>query len=254
MRIPDFVEKRWERVKKWQARLPRLPRRWRIVRNLAVTAALAFLALDLELLDWPSFSPYGAFQRVESAYLLTPSRLVLQVDSGWGAGFLTEGDSWITLGASHKYQSSVLSPASYQANLVHVLPKEGIVVAALPAKNEQGGLVVAVWGAPPEAAAGTLELDLEDVEDIWRERPVMERETFTAQARRQEDGWFIFQFAPHSYHPEDQFCAMDMVLWGAFLMDQVGEQSYRLTLADSRGAAVVSQAGTLPPDQWLSQW
>ena len=63
MRIPDFVEKRWDRVKKLWARLPKLPRRWRIVRNLGLAAVLAVLVLTM--LEWPALSPYRAFQRLE---------------------------------------------------------------------------------------------------------------------------------------------------------------------------------------------
>ena len=47
MRIPDFVEKRWDRVKKWWDHLPKLPRKWRIVRNLALAAVLVLLVLVL---------------------------------------------------------------------------------------------------------------------------------------------------------------------------------------------------------------
>ena len=50
MRIPDFVEKRWDRVKKLWARLPKLPRRWRVLRNLAAAAALGALCAALSIL------------------------------------------------------------------------------------------------------------------------------------------------------------------------------------------------------------
>ena len=56
MKIPEKAKKLW-------ARLPRLPRRWRIVRNLAAAAALGVLAVYL--LGWPCLSQYGAFQRLE---------------------------------------------------------------------------------------------------------------------------------------------------------------------------------------------
>ncbi len=97
MRIPNFLEKGWGRVKKLWDRLPKLPRRWRIVRNLTLAAALAVLVL--ELLEWPSLSSYRAFQRLEGAFLLTPSRLVFQVERGKTAGYLSEGDSWIAVGS-----------------------------------------------------------------------------------------------------------------------------------------------------------
>ena len=39
------------------------------------------------------------------------------------------------------------------------------------------------------------------------------QETFSAQARRREDGWFIFQFVPHDDHGENIRCTMDMLMW-----------------------------------------
>ncbi|MCI9156469.1 MAG: hypothetical protein HFF44_05925 [Lawsonibacter sp.] len=250
-----------ERLKKLWDRLPKLPRRWRIVRNLAVTAAAA--ALIPALLDWPCLSAYGAFHRLEGAYLLTPSRLVYQVEGGWGSGFLSEGDSWITVGSVAWFDDGG-KPLNLDRNyaLLHqVLPKEGIVAVFLPAKTEDNGAVVAVWGGPAEAVSGTLELDLMGIEDPFgNDRlpgrvPVQGLETFTAQAGRREDGWFIFQFVPHSNHRENQSCAMEMLLWsGAVFRGAELEQPYRLTLADSQGNQVAEQSGTLPPDQRLQIW
>lgn len=260
MRIPDLVKKGWARVKKWWDRLPKLPRRWRIVRNLALAAVLAVLAL--ELLEWPSLSPYALFRRLEGAYLLTPSRLVLQVERSGTIGYLSEGDSWITVGSVQKYNDAgkPLNIDKKVAILHQVLPKEGIVAVLLPAKNGSGGAVVAVWGAPEEAVSGTMELDLADIEDYvhmndmsgWK--PTQALETFSAQAQRREDGWFIFQFVPHDDH-KNQFCLMENLLWfgPVFSSDQV-EQPYRLTLTDARGETVAEQSGTLPPDQNLRQW
>lgn len=243
------------RLKTLWNRLPRLPRRWRIVRNLIMTAALAVLAL--ELLDWPSLNAYSSFCRLEGAYLLTPSRLVLQAESSWCTGFLTEGDSWITVGSVTKF-SSAGNPWNLDRNypLLHqVLPKEGIVVVLLPAKNEDNDVIAAVWGGPEAAVSGTLELDLMGIADPLHEREIMGLETFSAQAQRREDGWFIFQFVPHDNHLTGTSCAMEMLLWGSpvFHSEQL-EQSYRLTLWDAQGAEAASQEGTLPPDQRLSQW
>ena len=260
MRIPNFVKKGRDRVKSWWDRLPKLPRRWRIVRNLAAAAVLGTLALTL--LEWPALSPYGAFRRLEGAYLLTPSRLVFQVERGNTAGYLSEGDSWITVGSVETYNDAgkPLNIDKKVAILHQVLPKEGIVAVLLPAKNEDNGAVVAVWGAPEEAVSGTMELDLADIEDLvhmdnmpgWK--PTQALETFTAQAQRREDGWFVFQFAPHDNH-KDQFCLMENLLWfgPVFSSDQM-EQSYRLTLTDGQGSTVAEQSATLPPDQNLRQW
>lgn len=256
MKIPGFAEKRWERVKKWWNRMPKLPRRWRIVRNLALAAVLAVLAL--ELLEWPSLSPYALFRRLEGAYLLTPSRLVLQVDRGRTIGYLSEGDSWITVGSVETYNDAG-KPLNIDKNIAilhQVLPKEGIVAVLLPAKNGSGGAVVAVWGGPEEAVSGTMELDLKGISSrgVW-DNAVPGLETFSAQARRREDGWFIFQFVPHDDHREGTSCAMEMLLalGPVFSSDQM-EQPYRLTLADARGETVAEQSGTLPPNQNLRQW
>lgn len=244
-----------EKLKKLWGRLPKLPRRWRIVRNLALAAVLAVLALTL--LEWPALSSYASFRRLEGAYLLTPSRLVFQVGDGWSAGYLSEGDSWITVGSVSKFKSSG-KPLNLDRNyalLHYILPKEGIVAVLLPAKTEENGAVVAVWGAPEEAVSGTMELDLKGISDPVSLRRVPGLETFSAQARRREDGWFIFQFVPHDGHPENTSCAMEMLLWGgpAFRWAEM-EQPYRLTLTDGQGNTVTEQAATLPPAQRLQQW
>lgn len=254
MRIPNLVKKGWARVKSWWDRLPKLPRKWRIVRNLAAAAVLAVLAL--ELLEWPSLSARSVFRRLEGAYLLTPSQIVLEVEHGSTAGYLAEGEDWITVGSVEKYDSGSkpLNLDKREGILHQVLPKEGIVAVLLPAKNEANGAVVAVWGAPPEAVSGTLELDLKDIDDPFGYRPVSGPETFSAQARRREDGWFVFQFEPH-YHGENTFCIMEMLMWsGPVFSSEQMEQPYRLTLTDARGEAVAEQSGTLPPDQRLRQW
>lgn len=245
-----------EKLKKLWDRLPKLPRRWRIVRNLALAAVLAVLAL--ELLEWPSLSPYALFQRLEGAYLLTPSRLVLQVERGRTIGYLSEGDSWITVGSVETYNDAG-KPLNIDKNIAilhQVLPKEGIVAVLLPAKNGSGGAVVAVWGGPEEAVSGTMELDLKGISGRSpRDNAVPGLETFSAQAQRREDGWFIFQFVPHDDHSANISCAMEMLLaWGPVFSSDQMEQPYRLTLTDARGETVAEQSGTLPPNQNLRQW
>lgn len=254
MKVPNFVEKGRDRVKKWWDRLPKLPRRWRIVRNLAAAAVLGTLALTL--LEWPALSPYASFRRLEGAYLLTPSRLVFQTERFDVFGFLSEGDSWITVGSVSKFDSTG-KPLNLDRNyalLHYVLPKEGIVAVLLPAKNEDNGAVVAVWGAPEEAVSGTLELDLKGISGRTSRGTAIPGglETFSAQAQRREDGWFIFQFIPHDDHLEGTSCAMEMLMWSGpvFSSDEM-EQPYRLTLTDARGETVAEQADTLPPELHL---
>lgn len=245
-----------EKLKNLWRRLPKLPRRWRVVRNLAAAAVLAVLALTL--LEWPALSPYASFRRLEGAYLLTPSRLVFQTERFDVFGFLSEGDSWITVGSVSKFDSTS-KPLNLDRNyalLHYILPKEGIVAVLLPAKNEDGGAVVAVWGAPEEAVSGTMELELKGIKNPFRGTfTIQRRETFFAQAQRREDGWFIFQFVPHDDHGENTSCAMEMLLWSgpAFSWDEM-EQPYRLTLTDGQGNTVAEQSATLPPAQRLPQW
>lgn len=247
-----------ERLKKLWGRLPKLPRRRRIVRNLAISAVLA--ALAAVLLDWPCLSPYSAFRRLEGAYLLTPSRLVLQVEGIRCDGFLSEGDSWITVGSVTEMDSGG-KPLNLDKNypiLHQVLPKEGMVAVIVPVKDEDGGVTAAVWGGPEGAVSGTMELDLSGMYSLgiksgWRWR--LESEVFTARAERREDGWFIFRFVPHDDHPEGLGCAMEALLWGGpmFNSDQL-ERPYRLTLTDGQGNVVARQEGTFPEDRRLITW
>lgn len=262
MKIPERVQKLRERldipghVQKLWGRLPRLPRKWRIVRNLAVFAALALAALTL--LEWPAFSPYGAFHRLEGAYLLTPSRLVLQVGDGRYTACLSEGEGWIAMGSVFKFDSGgkPLDIDKYQAILHYAFPKEGMAVILLPAADEDRRVYAAVWGGPEEAVSGTLELDLQGIEDPFGNSYVPGIERFTAQAVRREDGWFIFPFYPHDDHREGQSCAMKMFpqWWRSFSPGGRLEQNYRLTLYDAAGAQAAYQSGTTPPDQNLRKW
>ena len=242
---------RWNKLRQ---RLPKLPRGWRVIRNLALAAAGA-VGIGV-LLEWPALTPGEAFRRAEGAYLLTPSRTVLQVEGNWCTGILAEGDSWITVGEVHQISTEPVNLRAYRAIINHALPKEGLVVVLLPAKNEQDGAIAAVWGAPEEAVSGTLELDLMGIEDPWHGREIPGLETFTAQARRREDGWFIFQFVPHDNHREGQSCAMEMLLSlsPTYSRHSQTEQPYRLTLTDSQGRQAAYQAGTLPPNRNLWYW
>lgn len=95
-----------EKLKKLWGRLPKLPRRWRIVRNLAAAAVLAVLALTL--LEWPALSSYASFRRLEGAYLLTPP--------GWFSRWETAGLPAIsprgTTGSQWAAYPNLTAPAS----------------------------------------------------------------------------------------------------------------------------------------------
>ena len=231
----------------------KLSRGQRVVRNLA--AALLLLALALVLAGWPEWMGLWAFRQLEASYLLTPSRVICvnrAYDKSWAA-YLTEGEDWITVGRATAVEFEGLPFHRAVPSINHVLPKEGIAVAALPGPNKERGMTVAVWGAPPEAVSGTLEVDLIGVDGIFWECP--QKETFSAQGERREDGWVLFQLAGHPEgHGGQMHCAMSCLWdWDARrVYGFVGEHPYRLTLTDVRGGEVLAQSGTLPPNQCLT--
>lgn len=239
---------KWEKL--W-AKVPHLPRKWRVIRNLTAAALLTFLLPVL--IGWPVFTPYGAFRQLEAKYLLTPSELVLRVDGHWGTGFLTEGESWVTVGKGVKLDGSDTIFGTNWCEINQVLSKEELVVAALPASNAEGAMVVAVTGAPEGAASGYLEVDLGDIPNPWhyRNTVVVKDETFSARAEREENGWFFFYLEPH---PEEEVCAMEMLWAGVSWWETPEGYPYRLTLFDGDGNPVEQTASTLPADQRLRDW
>ena len=229
-----------------------LPRGWKTVRNLG--AVLLLGALALLLWGWPTWMADGAYRNLEKQLLLTPSRAVLtnRAADGSFTAYLSQGEDWIAVGRVTAVRHGGLPFPKAEPCINHLLPKEGVVVAALPGPGEGGTLTVAVWGAPEEAVSGTMELDLIDVDGgVWT---APARETFTAQGTREDSGWFFFQISPHEDHPGRELCAID-ALWGwdaRIVYGFVGEHPYRLTLADARGAEVLARSGTLPPNQCLT--
>ena len=105
------------------------------------------------------------FRRLEEEYLLTPSQLVYRVGHGsWGAAYLTQGDGWITAGKVTTLDGGGTPFFHYDGVITHVLPQDSMQVVILPLSTEEGSTVVALWGAPEEAATGELELTLEGIE------------------------------------------------------------------------------------------
>ena len=239
-------------MKKWMN--CKLPRGWKIVRNLA--AALLLAALALLLWGWPAWMADGAYRRLETKLLLAPSQTVLtnRAADGSFTAYLSQGEDWIAVGRVTAVSYGGLSFPKAEPCINHLFPKAGLVVAALSGPGEGGTLTVAVWGAPEEAVSGTLELNLIDVDGgVW---PTPAEETFTAQAVREDNGWFFFQFSPHEDHPGRELCAIDALWeWGARVRRGfVGEHPYRLALTDDRGREVLARSGTLPPNQCLNDW
>ena len=239
-------------MKKWMN--CKLPRGWKIVRNRA--AALLLAALALLLWGWPAWMADGAYRRLETKLLLAPSQTVLtnRAADGSFTAYLSQGEDWIAVGRVTAVSYGGLPFPKAEPCINHLFPKAGLVVAALSGPGEGGTLTVAVWGAPEEAVSGTLELNLIDVDGgVW---PTPAEETFTAQAVREENGWFFFQFSPHEDHPGRELCAIDALWeWGARVRRGfVGEHPYRLALTDDRGREVLARSGTLPPNQCLNDW
>lgn len=222
--------------------LPRLSRRARIVRNFLL--ALLLLAAVVLALGTPPLTKYGVFRRLEEQYLLTPSQLVYRMDKIVSAVYVTQGDGWITVGKVDTLDGGGTPFFHHFGVITHVLPRDSMQVVILPLDTEEGSTVVALWGAPEEAAAGELELTLEGIEpwsDIL-EWTVPEREVFSAQAAREGD-WFFFELPPHQDHPDSEWCIMDVLWYNVSFVEGAGSWPYRLTLRDAQGDVVWTGSG-----------
>lgn len=222
--------------------LPRLSRRARIVRNFLL--ALLLLAAVVLALGVPPLTKYGVFRRLEEQYLLTPSQLVYRMDKIVSAVYVTQGDGWITVGKVDTLDVGGTPFFHHFGVITHVLPRDSMQVVILPESTEDGSTVIALWGAPEEAAAGEIALTLEEIEpwsDIL-EWTVPEREVFSAQTVREGD-WFFFELPPHQDHPDSEWCIMD-ALWDNVSFSQgAGSWPYRLTLRDAKGDVVWTGSG-----------
>ena len=222
--------------------IPRLSRRVRIVRNFLL--ALLLLATVVLALGVPPLTKYGVFRRLEEQYLLTPSQLVYRMDKIVSAVYVTQGDGWITVGKVDTLDVGGTPFFHHFGVITHVLPRDSMQVVILPESTEDGSTVIALWGAPEEAAAGEIALTLEEIEpwsDILR-WTVPEREVFSAQAAREED-WFFFELPPHQDHPDSEWCIMDALWYNVSFVEGAGSWPYRLTLRDAQGDVVWTGSG-----------
>ena len=222
--------------------LPRLSRRARIVRNFLL--ALLLLAAVVLALGAPPLTKYGVFRRLEEEYLLTPSQLVYRMDKIVSAVYVTQGDGWITVGKVDTLDVGGTPFFHHFGVITHVLPRDSMQVVILPESTEDGSTVIALWGAPEEAAAGEIALTLEEIEpwsDILRWR-VPEREVFSAQAAREGD-WFFFELPPHQDHPDSEWCIMDALWYNVSFVEGAGSWPYCLTLRDAKGDVVWTGSG-----------
>lgn len=224
------------------SRLPRLSRRARIVRNFLLAAVLG--AAAVLALGTPPLTKYGVFRRLEEQYLLTPSQLAYRMDKIVSAVYVTQGDGWITVGKVDTLDGGGTPFFHHFGIITHVLPRDSMQVVILPESTEDGSTVIALWGAPEEAAAGEIALTLEKIEpwsDILR-WTVPEREVFSAQAAREGD-WFFFELPPHQDHPDSEWCIMDVLWYNVSFVEGAGSWPYRLTLRDAKGDVVWTGSG-----------
>ena len=222
--------------------IPRLSRRVRIVRNFLL--ALLLLAAVVLALGAPPLTKYGVFRRLEEEYLLTPSQLVYRMDKIVSAVYVTQGDGWITVGKVSTLDGGGTPFFHHFGVITHVLPRDSMQVVILPESTEDGSTVIALWGAPEEAAAGEIALTLEEIEpwsDIL-EWTVPEREVFSAQAAREGD-WFFFELPPHQDHPDSEWCIMDALWYNVSFVEGAGSWPYCLTLRDAKGDVVWTGSG-----------
>ena len=222
--------------------LPRLSRRARIVRNFLLAAVLG--AAVVLALGTPPLTKYGVFRRLEEQYLLTPSQLVYRMDKIVSAVYVTQGDGWITVGKVDTLDSGGTPFFHHFGIITHVLPRDSMQVVILPESTEDGSTVIALWGAPEEAAAGEIALTLEGIEP-WNNGlgwTVPEREVFSAQAVREGD-WFFFELPPHQDHPDSEWCVMDALWQNISFGEGAGSWPYRLTLRDAKGDVVWMESG-----------
>ena len=224
------------------SRLPRLSRRARIVRNFLLAAVLG--AAAVLALGTPPLTKYGVFRRLEEQYLLTPSQLAYRMDKIVSAVYVTQGDGWITMGKVDTLDVGGTPFFHHFGVITHVLPRDSMQVVILPESTEDGSTVIALWGAPEEAAAGELELTLEGIEP-WSNVfgwTVPEREVFSTQTVREGD-WFFFELPPHQDHPDSERCIMDVLWDNVSFVEEAGSWPYRLTLRDAKGDVVWTGSG-----------
>jgi len=221
----------------WFKKLPKLSRKGKIIRNLAV-CALVLAALPW-VLDWPTNDSEEVFRRLERQALLSPSELVLQV----GEAFLTEGEDWVAAGEVHKYSSSWKPFQKKTAYINYVLPKGELTVIPLPDSSTEKGLVVAVHSLPEHVTSGLLEITV-SIEDRRGEN-FPAQETFKVAAEREGD-WLFFEVRSHGKHDETEWCIMGALWWEMTLGSGVPEYPYTLELYDADGNTVERVESTLP--------
>lgn len=232
----------------WPERL-RLPRKWKIVRNLFITVCLITVALTA--LEWPTLTMRGAYRQLEGKLMMAPSEIVYTHKRNQEAVFITQGDGWITAGVVEKMSYSNRWFQENWAVIQHIVSDQELAVLPMSTETKDGELVVAVHGFPEGTASARMELDLFGIEGVWyNDAFAPADETITARAEPTEDGWLFFTFVSHDHSPHS--CAL-YAMWANHVFPSVGldEYAYRLEFVDKQGNILDNISSNLPECSYI---
>lgn len=238
--------------KLWQ-RLPRLSRKWKIVRN-TVFVLLTALLLPAAL-GWPALTQDGALAKMQGKYLLSPSEILYRTRRGDTQGYLLQGEGWVAAGRVEKYDNTSRPLERDVPMITQVLDRKMPGILVIPAQDKDGATVLAAFGGPEEAVQAELTLEVAAVEpDYGIPGGEVENESFTARARRDGNGYYIFRLLPHD-HEEERYCALDAV-WMQLLSagDEFAGNGYSVIWEDDQGQELSQLTGALPENLNLRDW
>jgi len=227
----------------WPDRL-RLPRKWKILRNLLVTLCLIVAALAA--MEWPTLTMQGAYRKLEGKMMLTPSEIVYSHKTKGEEAIITQGEGWITAGVVQKMSYNNRWFRENWAVIQHIVSDGELAVLPVSVQTENKELVVAVHGFPEGTASAKMELDLFGIESVWyNDAFTPANETITAQAEPTENGWLFFTFSGHDHDPH--ICAL-YAMWSNNVFPWLGldEYAYRLDFYDEQGDLLDSVSANLP--------
>lgn len=229
--------------KLWQ-RLPKLSRKWKIVRNTAFVLLTALLLPAA--LGWPALTQDGALAKMQGKYLLSPSEILYRTRQGNTQGYLLQGDGWVAAGRVEKYDSTNRPLERDVPLITQMLSREKPGILVIPARDKDGATVLAAFGGPEEAAQAELTLEVAAVEPDWGNSKAVENETFTARCQREENGYYFFRLLPHD-HEAQQCCALDAV-WTRLLSagDEFSGDRYTVIWEDAQGQELFRLTGEIP--------
>ena len=235
-----------KRLKQFWDKVPKLPRKWKIIRNCFFILVFVFISLNLS--DWPSVTAEMEYRKLEKQLLLSPSEIVYSHKNGDGRVFITEGDGWITAGNVFKTRVNNALTDEYKAIIHYLLPKEGLHVIPVSRPASDNSFIVALYGLPDQVIRAEMELDLFDVPPRWNDPLRRSKdETFYASADKADNGWLFLTFTPHDHKDTDIDCAMDALWWDHWTpFDGIDGYDYRLFLYDANGTRIQSISETLP--------